>query len=176
LQKLSWHYLIQGNEAQYHFYKNLIKLKGKAINEDDKLAELYTNKPMPHVDLLKTRMLYDGGYIEKAYAIIKPLRSKDFGNSFQKAEYAYRKARIHEAMNQIDLAIKFYEFASIYGEDSPEYYASYACLYLGDHSLKQGDSITAREWYKQALSYEKNLEYKSSIEQWAKRGLKQCDS
>ncbi|MBR9859869.1 hypothetical protein GYB22_03815 [bacterium] len=174
LQRLSWHYLIHGDEKQYIKYKNLIKEKGKALNEDDKLALLYADKSKPNIDLLKTRLLFDGGYYKKAFAIIHPMGVKDFGNYIEKAEYAYRKARVYEALGLDQIASKFYEFATVFGINSPEYYAAYSCLHLADQAMKNENCVEARSWYQKSMEYKSNKEYINSIEQRAKQGLKSC--
>ena len=175
LQKLSWHYLVHGDRTKYLLYKEQISKKGSAVNEDDKLADLYVSKPDPNLKLLKTRLLFDGGYLDKAFAIIHPMKSKELISDRERAEYAYRKARVYQSKGFDDFAMRFFEFASVYGKESDEYYGAYSCLYLADHALKEGRKSDARRWYSQALTYRSNKEYKSSIEQRAKQGLKNAE-
>lgn len=174
LQKMSWYYILFPNKSKSEYYKQLIKTTGSAIIEEDKLALLYSNKPASNAILLKARLLSDGGNYTAAQKLMEPLKSSDFANTMEKAEYAYRKARIYDQLNKKELAILFYVACSKFALQSPEYYGAYSCLYLGDYYLKKGQKSEAQHYYQQALSYSANKEYTDSIEQKAKAGLKAC--
>ena len=72
----------------------------------------------------------------------------------------------------MEAAIKFYKACALFAKESTEYYGPYACLYLGDYYLQNRDFDKAESYYKKAQNYKNNEEYKTSIEQRAKLGLK----
>lgn len=171
LQKMSWYYVVTGNRGKAEEYKVLINKRGYALNEEDKQAVMYADKVLPHSELLKTRLLYDGGYTKEASAVIAKVSPKQLASRQLKAEYCYRKGRILEKEGKMDAALKLYEACTLYGIDSNEYYAAYASIYLGDYYLKQGYKTEAKKFYERALTFKSNREYVSSAEQRAKAGL-----
>jgi len=172
LQKMSWYYVIFGNYDEAREYKSKIDLVGFSLNEEDKLAIHYSNKPLPNDILLKTRLLYDGGKFELASQEVKRLDPKTLNSNSEKAEYAYRRGRIAEKLNKMAAALKYYEACSLFAIESEEYYGAYACINLGDYYLKNSDNTNAKKFYEKALEYRKNREYLESIEHRAKVGLK----
>ncbi len=173
LQKMSWYYVIFKNESKATYYKMQISSVGKNINEEDKQAMRYSSKDLPHEQLLKIRLLYDGGYVNKAQAVAVEIDVKSLENIQLKAEYCYRRGRIMEKLGQWDNAIKLYEACTLYGADSDEYYASFASIYLGDFYLKQGRKIEAKKFYERALGFKNNKEYVSAAKNRALEGLHQ---
>ena len=172
LQKMSWYYFLSGNKNQAEFYKELIPKMGGSINEDDKLAHQYSKKPWPNKELLRSRLLYDGGYYTEAASVIAKILLKELPNSNQKAEYCYRRGRISEKLGHVDLAMKFYEASSLYAIHSDEYYGAYASIYLGEYYADKGDKPMAKKYFERALNFKNNKEYMDSLEQRAKLGLK----
>ena len=176
LQFMAWYSLIFDQEKSYTTYRNRIQNEGVQDYEEDQLAQHFTEKPRPHKDLLKARLLYDGGYYQEALAILKPMDSDDFKTSDQKAEYAYRKGRIYQQIGEKKVASLFFIASSKFGVNSTEYYGAYSCLQLGEYYLELGDLANAKLYYKKAKTYKKNKEYKTSIEQNAINGLRKCSS
>ena len=172
LQKMSWYYLLAADFEKYLNYKKAILTKGYTQIEEDKQAERYAEKKQPNRILLKARLLYDGGYYTNALKVIDKLVVKELSSNDEKAEYCYRKGRIYQQLGQLDKSLKYYEACTLFGLNSSEYYASYACLFLGDYYLKKGENNRAKEFYKRALNNKKNQEYRESIEHRAKVGLK----
>lgn len=173
-EKMSWYCLIFNKQEEYTKYRMKISSSGNLSNEEDQAAQSSTSKQTPNLILLKTRLLYDGGYYSKARELILPFKAKDFQTDQLKAEYAYRKARIYEALGQMKLAILFYELCTKLAIDSPEYYGAYACLYLGDHYLKNGDLSNAKRYYSKARTFKNNKEYTAFIEYRSKQGINAC--
>lgn len=173
LQKMSWYYIIFHNEQKASYYKQQILTVGKDINEEDKQAMRYATKDVPHVQLLKVRLLYDGGYIEQAKEIISEIEVKNLENNELKAEYCYRRGRIAEKLGFWNNALKLYEACTLYGAGSDEYYATYASIYLGDYYLEQDQKTAAKKFYESALSFKNNKEHVSAARQRALAGLRQ---
>ncbi|MFT5723980.1 MAG: hypothetical protein ACI9JN_001097 [Bacteroidia bacterium] len=171
-QKLSWYALINADSVQYNTYLMLASQKGNTALEEDEQANKYAYAGLtPNVELLKTRLLFDGGYYDKALDIIRPLKVKNFSTDLQKTVYFYRKGRVYDALLKNDLAEAFYLEAMSAGETLPQYYASYAALYLAELMERQDDFVKAKTYFKKAMSFGDNKEYKKSIEHRAKNGL-----
>ena len=174
-EKLSWFYVINGDENQASYYKKKIAYVGKAINNEDKQASRYTQKVNPHRIILKSRLLYDGGYYNEAYDLLNSFKVRQLTSSNEKAEFCYRKGRVLQKLGLIDRALIMYEACSLYAIQSKEYYGAYACLYLGDYYSKEGSSDLAIKFYMRSMSYSKNQEYVDSIHSRAKAGLKKLE-
>ena len=169
-QKLSWDALIKGDEKSYNKYLALIKTKGNTNLEEDDQAFKYAQSGIkPNVTLLKTRLLFDGGYYNKALEIIRPQQAANFNTVLLKTEYFYRKGRVYDALNNSKLAEAFYLEAMREGEFLPQYYASYAALYLAELHEKLGNDSKAKLYFYKAMSFSANKEYKKSIEHRAKK-------
>jgi hypothetical protein len=173
LMKRSWYHLINGEQKQAEADRQAITaMHEKAVNEEDKLAENYTEKALPNTQLLKTRLLFDGGQFQRALDLIKDMSHGDFPDIMHKTEYCYRKARIYEELDQWTLALPFYEAASQYGMQSPEYYGAYACLKIADRFLSLGNKTLSMRYYKKAQTYHKNQEFTDTVALKAKAGIR----
>ena len=175
-QKLSWHALIHGDNANYKKYSQKILTNGNTGLEEDEQAQKFAMSSLvPDTTLLKTRLLFDGGYNKKAFTIIRPAQVKDFETTLYKTEYFYRKGRVYDALMNNNLAEAFYLEAMREGENLPQYYASYAALYLAELKERSGINEEAKLYFKKAMSFQANKEYKKSIEHRAKNGLDRID-
>lgn len=171
-QKLSWYYLINNRSDLYKKYKNLIGSVGTNINEEDKQAQLFFSKPDPNPALLKSRLLYDGGYLQEALKLVRSIKASDFSTDIAKSEYCYRKGRIYEAIGEKEIAIRFYKASADFGIRSPEYYAANSCIQLGKMYSKSGNSVEAKKYFLKARTFKYNKEYVDSIERESKVGVK----
>ncbi len=171
-QKLAWNSLINNDVKSYKSYMNKLQLNGNLNLEEDQQAQMEARRnEMPDSRLLKSRLLFDGGYYPEALSGIRLLQAEDFTSTNLKTEYCYRKARIYHQLNDFELAEAFYKAAILTGEKSTLYYASYSCLYLAELYEKNGKSAVANTYFKKATSLKDNKEYKNSIEHRAKAGL-----
>ena len=172
-QKISWFYILRGYYHKADLYKKKINYIGKANNNEDKQASRYVNKENPHPVILKSRLLYDGGYYKKAYDLLQSFKVRELTSSDEKAEFCYRKGRVLEKLRYKDRALIMYEACSLYGVKSKEYYGAYACLYLGDLYAKDNNIDLATKFYNRAMSFSNNEEYVDTINSRAKAGIKE---
>lgn len=163
--------LLKGNIAGYHDYIQQVKLKGHAFHDKDKQALKEAGYAMPDRNLLKARLLFDGGYYDLALNEISDKKLDDFKNLRDKIEYCYRLGRIHDAKNHTDLAVKFYQFTIKLGNKQSYYFASNAALRIGIILENKKDFTQARSYYNMAINMEDH-DYESSIENKAKESLK----
>lgn len=175
-QKLAWFHQIQGNmDSFYYFKKKILSAPKSSLEEDEQADKFAKTTSITPTNLVKTRLLFDGGYYHQALHIIRPAQASDFHNKEDKTEYFYRKGRIYNAINKDNLAIAFYLEAIREGEPLTTYYASYACLYLAEIYEKQGDKANAKVYFQKATTFSNNKEYRNSIEHRAKNGLKRIE-
>lgn len=171
-QKLAWDALVKNDKARYDSYKAMILTHGNTTLEEDHQANKFAQSGIAlDPELLKTRLLFDGGYYQKALDIVRPLQAKQFNDPVTKTEYLYRKGRVYHELGTYDLAKAFYKDAIATGAELSVYYASYAALYTAELFEKTGDLDNARKYFRMATTFSNNKEYKKSIEHRVKNGL-----
>lgn len=170
-QKLAWNEIIQDNPTAYHKYMKSCKSRGNTTVESDKTANKEAKLGVaPNKTLLKARLLFDGGYYQKAYALLQPLSNDDFTTIKTKLEHHYRLGRITHRMKRYDEAIKYYQTTINRGSDQSYFYACNSALQLGKlhEGLEQYEA--AKKFYKKCLKLRPD-EYKNGLHQQAKAGL-----
>lgn len=171
--KMAWSKLLINDVSGYNYCRAKIETEGKANNEEDKQAVLeFNRKTIPNLILLKSRLLFDGGYYQKSLQLIKGLKASDFASTLFQTEYCYRKARLYQILGEVELAIAFYEAAISTGKSLNVYYAAYSCIYLGDIYSEQGKKRKAMDYYTLSMTFKSNEEYRNSIEQHAKSSMR----
>ena len=171
-QKLAWYSLVRGNEINYLYYIKFCKTEGARVIGGDKNAEKEAkSKVIPNMDLLKARLLFDGGYLERALKFLKKRSLADFNTQKNQLEYTYRLGRIYHKMKSYDDAISYYQTTIDRGKDATSYYfACNAALQIGLIHEKLGDKVSAKKFFKLCLDIDPD-QYKSSLHQKAKAGL-----
>lgn len=170
-QKMAWVALIQGNKDKYWEYMYYVKSRGDDLIDDDKQA-LYEaeNKTMPNVTLLKSRLLFDGGYYKDALKQLEGKSIESFNSDKDKAEFTYRAGRIYDMAGMPDKAKGFYVATIKFGTNLPYYYAAGSAFYLGNIYETEKDYKNATKYYQLCLDMD-NKEYHTSLNGLAKAGL-----
>ena len=171
-QKLAWASLVfEEDIPQYKFYMSQVKEKGYALLDDDKQALKESEKNnIPEPTLLKARLLYDGGYYEKAHTLLTKNAFKYIDNEKLSLEFNYRLARVSQALKNYPDAIKYFSNTVNNGADKRSYFACNAALQLAIIYEDQLMYDEAVNYYKICLKI-KPSEYKNSLHQKAKTGL-----
>jgi len=169
--KIAYYYLLQNDAVKYEYYIKLVKSRGYTIDEKDQQALHEANDVKPDLDLLKARFYFDGGYYDKALA---QLLSKDV-NSLKllrdKTEYYYRLGRVYDKTDKFNDAILNYQRAINFGKTTKYYFSAKAAWSIGLLYEAKKDYKRAGDYYNQAIDM-KDHEYKNSIDDDAKAGLK----
>jgi tetratricopeptide (TPR) repeat protein len=165
---LGWNCLLHDDVRRYEAFTQLVKTKGYTFNEKDKQALNEANNPVPNIQLLKARLLYDGGYYEKALGL---LHEADFKQPTEKTEYYYRLGRIYEALNKNEEALQAYQQCINTGGGTGYYYAPTSALRMGNIYEREKNASKAVKYYNMAIAF-KNHQDESSIEKRANEGLK----
>ncbi|MEA3479520.1 MAG: tetratricopeptide repeat protein [Bacteroidota bacterium] len=169
-QKIAWKCLINSDEQGYIDNMGKVIQYGNATVDADKQALMEAErKTLPNVNLLKGRLLFDGGYYFKAENCLKD-PNIILVNLKDSVEFNYRLGRIYHAMEKFDKAGKYYKETIRTGSDLPNYYAANAALHLGMIFESKGDFPNARKYYILCLEMD-FVEYHSSITQKAKAGV-----
>lgn len=170
-QKMAWLSLISEDQNAYHRFIENCLVKGAAVIGGDKNAEKEARtKAMPHPQLLKARLLFDGGYYQRAYRLLQSNDEKDFRLKRFRLEYNYRLGRVSHAMKKYNEAKSFYHQTIEKGKEEGYYYACNSALQMGLLFETQEDFRKAEIYFQQALAMRPD-EYRSSLHQKAKAGL-----
>jgi tetratricopeptide (TPR) repeat protein len=171
-ERLAWYYLVQGNMEKYGLYMERIKLRGCKSVDNDRQALSDTEKHViPDPYLLKARLLFDGGYLEKSNSELALFAAtKGFLQAPLRLEYTYRTARVYDEWGKTTDAIHWYEQTIKLGDQNPSYYAANAMLHLGLIYENRKLYSMASEYYHSCLNQDFE-EYNFSIKQKAKSGL-----
>jgi len=170
--KLAWHaLLVKRDQKSYFEHLSRIPTTGSTMIDEDKAAQRESEaKKLPNIHLLRSRVMFDGGYYSQAADVLEKAPSGSFPTQDDALEYSYRLGRIYHEMNQHTKAISSYEQTMKNGAESTRYFAANSALQLGLLYEELGEKEKARKYF-QACSTFKNTEYRDSINQKAKAGL-----
>lgn len=175
-QKLAWNALLQGDKIKYKEYMQLCIAKGDDIIDDDKQALLEAKSGyIPNIVLLRSRLLFDGGYYKEALKNLEGYSTDNFTEPREKAEFTYRAGRIYHASGNPSQAKGFYFSTIKYGENLPQYFAASAALKLGEIYEQEGDYTKAKQYFDKCIAM-RNEEYKTGLDSQAKAGLNRLKS
>ena len=173
-RKWAWTYLLQGK-------KDLYKSKMKAClnnGNDNRDADRQATKEaesgiVPNISLLKARLLFDGGYYDKASKMLSLCNKNGFSEK-ENLEYIYRMGRIYDEWGKQNLAISNYQKCINEGREQNYYFAANSALHLGYIYEENGDKVKAKQMYEDCLDMDFD-EYRDGIEQKAKAALERVE-
>lgn len=168
---LAWASLLSGDSSGYNSFISKTKSAGATYADKDKQALNEASAPAPHLVLLKARLLYDGGYLNRALETLNNHKIDDFKSAKDKAEFAYRLGRVNDDLGRDDAALSNYQTAINIGKATKYYYAPKAAVLMGNIYEKKKNFPKAKAYFNLATGM-KDHEYKNSIENEAKQGLK----
>ena len=171
---LAWISLLKGDKGGYNTYCSKAINNGYSYMEKDKQAKNDAVALIPNIDLLRARLLFDGGYFAKALQILDDKKTADFANERDKIEFNYRIGRIYDDLGRDEQALTAYQNTINLGRNQKYYFAANAALQMGKVYEQKNNIAKAREAFNLAISM-KNHEYESSIESQAKAGLKRVN-
>ncbi len=170
-QKLAWHYLVRDQPGRYNDYMALCRSRGVSLIDDDKQAEKEALRGRaPHPVLLRSRLLFDGGYYKRALQQLEGRKREDFQHPVDQVEFTYRAGRIYDEAGKPDQAKGYYLATLQHGEGLPHYFAASAALHLGYLMEEKGDFEQAALYFRRCLKL-KDHEYRTSLQSKARAGL-----
>ncbi|MBL7767000.1 MAG: hypothetical protein JNJ58_12940 [Chitinophagaceae bacterium] len=168
---IAYCYYLLGNLKMANVYKDKIKKIGKQDADADKQAHQFALKgKFPDKDLLKARLLNDGGNNNEALNILLAKNLDALQNEDEKLEYYYRLARVYDDLNKDDQALSYYQITIEKGLESTTYFAARSALQSGYIYEKKRNSQEALRCFNQVLEMEDH-EFKNSLDQRAKSGI-----
>jgi tetratricopeptide (TPR) repeat protein len=170
-QRLAWLELLKGNWNGYKSYLETAKTAGKTDIGGDKNALKEAKSGIaPNADLLRGRLLFDGGYFQKAYNYLSAKNENSFSQQYEKLEYNYRLGRILQMLKKPNDAIVYYDKTIQAGKSTRYYYACNAALQMGTIYEDYGNTAKAREYYNFCLALNPD-DYADGLHSKAKAGL-----
>jgi predicted negative regulator of RcsB-dependent stress response len=170
--RLSWYYFLKNDTEAYNRYRSMaIRYGSEGIEEDKRAMKEAQNTIKTDELLLKAMLYFDGGYLDKALATLNSVAESHYTNAEQKLEYNYRKARVYHEKGMLAEAMAMYQKVMEEGKDQTVYFAANSCLLLGNIHEEKGEFGNACNRYKQCSKFP-NKEYRNSIQQKAKAGMK----
>ncbi len=169
-RKRAWTALLQNQPALYRQRMDSVTVYGDdKVGADKEALEEAQASPIPNKNLLRARLLFDGGYYLQAKHILDTMDTANLTND-ENAERIYRYARIAHRQRLWATAKKEYRRAILTGAKSHRYFAANAALKLGEIYESEDSLKTARQFYNQCLEMDFD-EYVNSIRGKAKEAL-----
>jgi tetratricopeptide (TPR) repeat protein len=171
-QKLAWCALLRGDQQGYWSNIYQAKIQGITRADTDKAADREANSgEMPDVRLLRARLLFDGGYFQRAYTELQ----QNGGNTFTQhpkhnLEYNYRMGRICHKLGKPAEAIQYYTTTIEGGAAEPWYFSCNAAYQLGCLHEERREFAKAKAAFQRCLRIQPK-EYAASLHARAKAGV-----
>jgi predicted negative regulator of RcsB-dependent stress response len=170
-QFMAWSHLAEGEPLQAQPYLEACAAEPDVHLEADAQARRQARAgPLPHPSLLRARLLFDGGYYERALRELEPVRLLSLSDRDQR-EFHYRLGRIHQSLNHPDAAINALSRAWQTGRNHDDHFACAAALQLGHIYADAGKATEARLWYERCLD-ERPSDHRYGLHQKARTGLR----
>ena len=146
--RLSWYYLLQGDDARYKEYKEMVGEVGSDLRDHDREATIENKLDyLEHPGLLKARLLCDGGYFTEAENILSGIPASYLNQKQYKLEYSYRYGVICQELGNYAQAIVYFTQTILAGQNDPYPFACLAAYQLGTVFEIQKDFNKALTYY-----------------------------
>ncbi len=173
-RKIAWTQLINNDSTAYKVYmQKVIELSNKDVDIDKEAFKEASTGVIPNIELIKSRLLFDGGYYTKADSLLQNIDSASL-NAIQTVEREYRLARVSHKHGNMEKAKGYYEETIIMGSSYKKYYAGNSALQLGEIYESEGEKQRAVFYYRLCLGLDFD-EYENSIHSKAKAGLERLE-
>jgi tetratricopeptide (TPR) repeat protein len=170
--KLSWYYLLEGDTLEYQrARKNVLEKGNRILDADDQAFREAEQDLIPNTILLRSRLYFDGGYYQRAYATLQEVRQGNLTGRQDSLEYVYRMARIADRLGKWEEAVSGYREVMSGGTDMAGYFPANAAFQLGMIFEEGGDTLRALDCYQRCLKMNRSA-YRKSIGRKAKMGIR----
>lgn len=177
-QRMAFAWYVSGNREKAELCRKQITKTGTSRLDADKQAQRFAEAgTWPHRSLLQARLFIEGGYNEKALAILQSVSKSELDHPADKAEYHFRLGRVYEETaakpgngNYFTRALAEYRLAIAEGKGRREQFAARAALHVGKIYELLGMSNEAAAAYNECLDMPPH-DFQNSIDQQAKSGL-----
>ncbi|MBR9922351.1 MAG: tetratricopeptide repeat protein [Bacteroidetes bacterium] len=174
-QKIAWQALLENDLYKYNAtIQNCLSKGYTIVGSDASALEEAESGTIPQKDLLKARLLFDGGYHQKAEKLLKQKSRQSFSERVHQIEYTYRLGRIYQVQQNFPEALKLYRKTIDEGRDHPWYFACRAALESGIIYEKTGNKEAAIESFNECLNIKPD-EHRTALHQAAKAGINRLE-
>lgn len=175
-QKLGWYEIALNNSITgYRNQLNKCIKQGHLLLEDDQQAQQEAKSNFtPNNQLLKARLLYDGGYYDRALSLLLTLQESNY-NSHDLLEYYYRLARVYHATGKSPEAIRYYTTCIAIDKKKSTFIACNAALQIGFIYEDAKNYRLARQHFNTCLDIDPEA-YESQLHNKAKTALDRIKS
>ena len=167
--KLAWIAFLQNDIEMKKVYFSRVINDGATLIDQDKVS--LKNAKRNHISniiLLRSRLLYDGGYYSLAFSEINQIELSLLKSTINQIEYWYRLAQISSHLKKsTDIVISYYQKACSLGNESATYYIPMSLLQIALLYEKEEDYNNAMIYLKKCLEmsgfdYEKSIHMKAN--------------
>lgn len=172
-RKLAWlDLLLEDNSVGYlRKIQRIYNLPVGMVESDIQATKEAGGMLPPNKQLLKARLLFDGGYLIRAKSLLLSYMTQiNDQDDAGKLTFYYQLARVEHELENYDLALSYYNKTILLGAKKPEYYAAAAALRSGEIHELNGDFDQAVLFYNKCLSL-KPEEYRQGLHLKAKAAL-----
>jgi len=170
--RMAYFYMLKDDHAAVNKTLSRAEIRGPDLDEGDAQATREAqaiSKAWPQIELLRARLLYDGGYYETAWESLEKVQPQRLPAAEQ-LEYHYRCAQVLNDWGKPDQAIAPYKQAIAMGKNNGNYLPANACYRLGIIFEKQGQNKQAVAYFEQCLKFNKHP-YTTSLSITAKAAI-----
>jgi len=169
-QKLAWHALVINDDEDLakDYYKKCIERGYKLLDEDISAHKEALQNKLADPLVLKSRLLFDGGFFEKSIKLIEGNKKYFTGN--YPLEYYYRLGRNYQMSKRYAEALNSYQNLLQLKEAKNTYQQCNAALQSGIIYEDLGNYSLAHKYFYIALKLSPD-KYKRSLHQKSKAGL-----
>lgn len=169
--KIAYAYYLMDNIALSNLYKRKIKSVGTRVTDMDKQAQKKAEQAnFGDKNLLRARLLFDGGDFSASKKILKNTARKSSLTAVESLEWDYRLARVFDETHDVNSAISFYKKTLAKPNPTQEYYPARAALQLAFIYETKNQRALATKYFNKVLSLDGH-QFKTSLDQKAKSGL-----
>ncbi len=181
-QKMAFAWHVNGVWEKTDRCRKQILAGGSTRIDADKQAQRFAEANIwPNRNLLQARLFIEGGYYDKALAILKAVNKAQLTQPADKAEYSFRLGRVYEEMAKkpgggqyFKQALAQYRDAMADGNGRHEQFAARAALHTGKIYELLGMNTEALAIYNECLNMPAH-DFQNSIDQQAKSGINRIE-
>ncbi len=181
-QRMAFAWYVNGNREKAEYCRRQVLREGTARLDPDKQAARFAASGVwPHKGLLQARLLIEGGYNEKALALLQGIGKAQLVNPADRAEYGFRLGRVYEEMarkpgggQHFKTALAHYREALNDGKGRHEQFAARAALHMGKIYETLEMNVEAIAIYNECLNMPDH-DFQNSIDQQAKSGINRIE-
>lgn len=153
--KLAWWGHIKGDDNFTKKWLAFINESTESHREKDKVAVKEAKAlDKTHPILLEARITFDGGYYEYAIDILEENKQVITEDAFNTIRYHYQLGRLHQDLNQYNVAITQFKIVAELDFNKDEYFIPVACFNTAlIYENKLFDKSLAKAYYSKCLEY-----------------------